>query len=58
MPNYFKLIHTLYTDSILRNKEVNLIDVISRSRGWNPLDKSVQMIVHIDDKEYVIRREK
>lgn len=36
----------------------NLIDVISRSSGWGPLDSNGVMQVHYGDRSYTITRDK
>lgn len=38
--------------------EPNWFDVIASMRGWHPLSKSHEMTVHIDGKEYVVKRTK
>ena len=39
-------------------EEPNLVDVIAHTCGWNPLIVNAEMIVHYDNKEYVIKRTK
>ena len=36
----------------------NFCDVIAAMNGWLPLDVKEKMIVHFNDREYVIRRTK
>jgi hypothetical protein len=38
--------------------EPNLIDVISRSSGWRPLESNNVMQVHYGDRAYTITRDK
>lgn len=38
--------------------EPNLCDVIAEARGWLPLKRKESMVIHYDDKEYIITRVK
>ena len=38
--------------------EPNFCDVIALTRGWLPLKCGETMVIHYDDKEYVITRKK
>ena len=54
-------VHLWYINAMRRfhnGVEPNLCDVIAATRGWLPLESKETMIVHYDDKEYVIRRKK
>lgn len=51
---YVELIRT----SLRNDGEVNLVDIITFSNGWNSLGKNQEVCVHYGDKEYHIWRKK
>ena len=43
---------------LIEHPSTNLVDVIARTCGWNPLVVYEEMTVHYDDKKYKIKRTK